>query len=31
MGNSYPFKIGTNWAIAYLQTIGRTAGFALAI
>src|SRR5436190_10541362 len=31
MGRSYPFKIGTNWAIPQLQTIGRTAGFAPAI
>jgi hypothetical protein len=31
MGKSYPFKIGTNWAIPQLQTIGRTAGFAPAI
>src|SRR3954453_15629949 len=28
---SYPFKIGPNWAIPQLQTIGRTAGVAPAI
>src|ERR1700674_5472729 len=28
MGNSYPSKIGTNWALAQGHTISRTAGFA---
>jgi hypothetical protein len=30
-GNSYPSKIGTSSTIPYVQTIGRTAGFAPAI